>query len=61
MRYLIPFAFLALALAAYVASLAPGLIGALVFVGMFFEALFWRRILPTRRRQPAASSLPARP
>jgi hypothetical protein len=52
MRYLIPFAFLALALAAYIASLAPGVLGALVIVGMFFEALFWRRIWPAKKQVP---------
>lgn len=59
MRHLISLAFLVAAFVAYIASFGPGIAGALVFAGMFFEAAFWLRVLPARKRHAAVPQVSA--
>jgi membrane protein implicated in regulation of membrane protease activity len=50
MKHLITLAFLVAAIAAYLASAGPGVVGALFIVVLLFEAVLWWRVLRQERR-----------
>jgi hypothetical protein len=54
MQHLVTVAFLVAAIATYLASAGPGLVGVLFLVGMLCEGIFWFRLV--RREKPLRRS-----